>query len=61
MRRPALLLLLTLCLLPGCASDGDGPPQFNAVARDRQQLFEHLEGEVAVVGKAETSPKSASP
>ncbi|MEO6435628.1 MAG: hypothetical protein ABIP55_07685 [Tepidisphaeraceae bacterium] len=48
-----IVALLTTLALTGCAPNRAGPAQFSSVARDRQSLFEHLDGEVAVVGKAE--------
>jgi hypothetical protein len=51
------LATLLLTVLPlaggGCASEHDATVPFASVARDRQQLFEHLDSEVAIVGKAE--------
>ena len=51
----AFACLLLAWLVVGCASSGEGSTAFTAVARDRQQLFEHLEGEVAIVGEAQIS------
>ena len=53
MRCVACLLLAMVVV--GCTSEGEGPPAFTAVAREREQLFEHLEGEVAIVGEAQMS------
>ena len=50
-----LSCLLIGWLMAGCSTGEEQTPPFKAVARDRTQLFEHLDGEVAVVGTAQVS------
>lgn len=47
--------LLLGCLASGCAGEDGGVSRFSAVARDRAELFEHVGGEVAVIGTAQSS------
>ena len=49
------ICLLLGCLASGCAGEDGGGSNFSAVARDRAELFEYVDGEVAVIGTAQSS------
>lgn len=48
------ICLLLGCLASACAGENGGGSQFSAVARGRPELFEHVGGEVAVIGTAQS-------
>ena len=50
-----IVCLLIGCLAWGCAAGDERESPFRMVARDRPELFEHLDGEVAIVGTAQVS------